>query len=212
MSLMEIFKERNKMPNLIWGLLIGIVTNNQDPDNLGRVKVKIPVLSNEDESNWARVVTLMAGNGQGVFFLPEIDSEVLVGFENGDVNKPYVLGSLWNGVNPPPETNSDGKNNLRLIKSRSGHLIRLNDEEGSESIIIADKTGKNLIEIDTAGNKITINSEQDIEFNAKNGKITLTATDVVIKTSAATTIEASAGMDLKASGNMTIKGATVNIN
>jgi uncharacterized protein involved in type VI secretion and phage assembly len=212
MSITEILTEQTKNSQKFYGIMVGIVTNNQDPEGLGRVKVKIPRLSGDDESNWARIATFMAGKDRGAFFLPEVDDEVLVAFECGDINMPYVIGALWNGVDKPFETNSDGKNDKRVIKSRSGHLIRLDDKDGAEKIEIIDKTGKNLITFDTRNNKIAIASDKDIELSAPKGKVTINAQDVEIKSSAATKVEAGAGMDLKASANMTIKGATVEIN
>src|SRR5262249_55069754 len=105
----------------IYGVVVGVVTNNQDPDKLGRVKVKFPWLSADHESGWARIACPMAGNGRGFFFLPEVDDEVLIAFEHGRVEFPYVVGSLYNGKDKPPGDNGDGKNNLRSLKSRSGH-------------------------------------------------------------------------------------------
>ncbi|NLW46372.1 MAG: phage tail protein [Firmicutes bacterium] len=212
MSISDFWEIDQKNKSKISGVVIGIVTNNQDPEELGRVKVKLPRLSGEDESNWARVATFMAGNERGAFFLPEIDDEVLVAFEHGDINIPYVIGALWNGVDKPYETNRDGNNDRRVIKSRSGHLIRFDDQDGAEKIEIIDKTEKNFITIDAATNKITVSSEQNLELVAKNGKVVIDAQDVEIKSSNATKIEASADMELKASGNMIVKGATVNIN
>ncbi len=142
----------------IAGVAIGIVTNNQDPDRLGRVKVKFPWLSDEDESAWARMVTPMAGKERGLYFLPEVDDEVLVAFEHGDLRSPYVLGALWNGKDLPPVTNDDGKNNIRAIASRSGHVIRLNDEDGKEKIEIIDKSGKNSLVFDTASHTIRLSA------------------------------------------------------
>lgn len=211
MSLLDLVED-NKIKTKIYGGVIGIVTNNKDPEKLGRIKVKFPWLSNEDESNWARVVSPMAGKERGIFFLPEVDDEVLVVFEHGDINAPYILGSLWNGKDLPPETNSDGKNNIRIIKSRSGHKIKIDDTEGSEKIEIVDKTGKNMINIDAKENKISFKSDKDIEISAPNGNVTINAKDLVVKSSASAKIESSAGMDLKASASMNIKGATVNIN
>ncbi len=72
----------------------------------------------------------MAGAGRGLYILPEVDDEVLVAFEHGNPSTPYVLGGLWNGKDKPPEANSDGKNNMRVLKSRSGHVIRLDDTAG----------------------------------------------------------------------------------
>jgi uncharacterized protein involved in type VI secretion and phage assembly len=212
MSITDLLEKRREHLDRIYGVVVGIVTNNKDEDGLGRVKVKIPRLSGDDESYWARVVSFMAGKERGALFLPEVDDEVLVAFEHGDIAMPYVLGALWNGVDVPPETNSDGENNVRVIRSRSGHVIRLNDKDGEEMIEIIDKTEKNSITISAKDNKITITSDKDIEFSAKNGKISLDAKDVEIKSSAGTKLEASANLDLKASGNNTIKGATVNIN
>jgi uncharacterized protein involved in type VI secretion and phage assembly len=196
----------------IQGVVAGIVTDNKDPQGLGRVKVRFPTLSAQEVAPWARVATLMAGNQRGTFFLPEVNDEVLVAFEHGDISRPYVLGALWNGKDKPPDTNSDGKNNLRFIKSRSGHLIRLDDTNGSEKIEIIDKGGANKIVIDTSGRKISVESDHDIDINAPNGTITLNATKVEIKTSADTKIKAGDSVKIEASGNTDIKGATVNLN
>lgn len=211
MSLIDLIEDTSHKEN-ITGVVIGIVTNNKDPDDLGRVKVKFPWLSDSDESNWARVISPMAGKERGLFFLPEVDDEVLVVFEFGDINMPYVIGSLWNGKDKPPQTNSDGKNNMRIIKSRSGHLIKLDDTDGAEKIEIIDKSEKNKIVIDAKNEMISIVSNKDISISAPNGKVTIEANDIEAKSNASTKIEASAGMDLKASGNMNVKGATVNLN
>jgi uncharacterized protein involved in type VI secretion and phage assembly len=205
-------EEWEAIASRIHGVVVGVVTNNQDPEGMGRVKVKFPWLSDDDESHWARVAAPMAGKGRGVYFLPEVDDEVLVAFEHGDVRFPYVLGALWNGQDEPPETNDDGKNNIRVIKSRSGHMIRLTDEDGKEQIKIVDKSEKNSIVFDTAKNTITITTDKDITLTASKGTIKLDAQKIEIKSSADTKIEAGAGMDVKASATMNIKGATVNIN
>ncbi len=212
MSITGILEQSRRPDSRISGVVVGIVTDNKDPDKLGRVKVKIPRLSGEDESNWARVISFMAGKERGAFYLPEVDDEVLLAFEYGDINIPYVIGSLWNGKDKPPITNDDGKNNFRIIKSRSGHIIRLDDTDGKEKIEIVDKTEKNMIVIDSKDNKISIKSEKDIEISAPNGKVTINAKDIEAKSSASAKVEASSSMDLKASGTMTVKGATVNIN
>lgn len=196
----------------LYGVVVGIVTNNQDPENLGRVKVKFPWLSDADESTWARVATSMAGKERGTYFLPEVDDEVLVAFEQGDLRFPYILGGLWNGKDKPPINNADGKNNLRLIQSRSGHTIKLNDESGKESIEITDKEGNNKVVIDKAQNTITITTKKDIVLSAPQGTIKLDAQKLEIKSSADTKLESGAAMDIKSSATMTLKGATINLN
>ncbi len=198
--------------NRFFGVTIGIVTNNQDPDGLGRVKVRFPWLSDQDESHWARALSPMAGKERGLYFLPEVDDEVLVAFEHGIVEFPYVLGALWNGKDKPPEANGDGKNNLRTIKSRSGHIIRLDDTDGAEKIEIIDKSGKNSIIVDTKKNSITIAADADITIQSGNGKLILSGNGVEITSKAALKLEASQNMDIKAGPQMTIKGQMVQIN
>jgi uncharacterized protein involved in type VI secretion and phage assembly len=194
------------------GVVVGVVTNNQDPEGMGRVKVKFPWLSDEDESNWARVAAPTAGKGGGIYFLPDVDDEVLVAFEHGDVRFPYVVGALWNGAAKPPAANDDGKNNVRVIKSRSGHVVRLTDDDGKEMIEIIDKSAQNSIVFDTAKNTITITSAKDIVLSAAQGTIKLDAQNVEVKSSANVKIEAGANLDAKATGQTNVKGATVNLN
>ena len=196
----------------VTGVVIGIVTNNKDPDGMGRVKVKFPWLSDSDESTWARVAAPMAGKERGFYFLPEVDDEVLVVFEHGDMRFPYVLGALWNGKDRPPAKNDDGKNNVRLIKSRSGHTIRLTDEAGKEKIEIIDKSGNNKLIIDTATNTISVTTNKDLKLSAAKGQITLTAQTIVIEAQSKLEIKSSGAADVQASGPLNIKGAVVNIN
>ncbi len=196
----------------LFGVAIGIVTNNKDPDGIGRVKVALPWMSEEVESDWARVVAPMAGSGRGVYFLPEVNDEVLVAFEHGNPDMPYVLGGLWNGQDKPPASNSNGENNVRTIKSRSGSEIRLTDTEGDAKIEIIDSSGHNTIVIRTQDNSITITSDGDVTISADKGKLKLSAQSVEISATTTVKAEANEGMDLKASGQLTIKGSAVNIN
>jgi uncharacterized protein involved in type VI secretion and phage assembly len=215
MNFFDAFKDsvqQDQQIGRIHGVVVGVVTNNQDPDDLGRVKVKLPWLSDLDETNWARIAAPMAGKQRGVYFLPEVDDEVLVAFDHGDVRFPYVLGALWNGNDAPPVTNSDGKNNIRMIKSRSGHVIKLNDEDGNETIEITDKSQKNSIVIDTSKNTITVTTDKDITLSASKGTIKLDAQKVEIASSDTTKLTSGSTMSVEASGTMTVKGATVNIN
>jgi phage baseplate assembly protein V len=195
-----------------FGVAFAVVTNNKDPDGLGRVKVKLPWMSDTAESDWARVVTPMAGAARGFYFLPEVDDEVLVAFEHGNPESPYVLGALWNGKDKPPESNADGKNDRRTIKSRSGHVIRLTDSDGAEKIEIVDKSAKNSIVISTKDNTITITADADISIQAGKGKLKLGGNGIEMTSKGAVKIEASQNLDLKAGPQLNIKGSMVNIN
>ena len=195
-----------------YGVVVGIVTNNRDPENMHRVKVRFPWLSKEVESNWARVAAPMGGKGRGAYFLPEVDDEVLVAFEHGQVDHPFVVGCLWNGKDDTPESNSDGENNHRTIKSRSGHVLRLNDKAGNETIEIIDKTGNNRVVIDSAANTITIEARSDITIKSATGKLTMEANGIEMKSRMGVSVEAAQNMDVKANAMVTISGAMIRLN
>ena len=211
MTILDVLRSEDQNVRQVFGVAPGIVTNNQDSEGLGRVKIRFPWLSDDNETDWVRVATLMAGLERGAFFLPEVGDEVLVAFEHGDVNQPYVIGALWNGVASPPETNSDGKNNIRKIRSRSGHEIIFNDDDtagqekieihtnaghkvvlddsiGQEKIEIIDKTGSNKITIDSVQNSINIESAMQLKIKANMVEIEGT-TSLTLKSNAALTIQ-----------------------
>jgi uncharacterized protein involved in type VI secretion and phage assembly len=204
-----------------YGVVVGIVTNAKDPDGLARVKVKYPTISDQLESHWARLVTPMAGSGRGFEFIPEVNDEVLVAFEYDDINRPYILGSLWNGKDKPPEASneiaSDGKVKKRIIHSRSGHTITLDDTDGDEKISIIDKTGKNLVEIDSANNALEVKAGKKVEIHTDDGhKIILDGSGINMEAGSAKDlklkaqnikIEAAMGVDMKANTNMNIEGS-----
>lgn len=202
------------------GVVVGIVMSMRDNTEetrrrraLGQVKVSFPTLSNEGIGHWARIAVPMAGDQRGMYFLPEEHDEVLVAFACGDITCPFVIGALWNGKDAPPAANDDGKNNVRLIKSRSGHLVRFDDSQGAEKIEIVDKSGKNSITFDSANNSITIRSDKDITIEAPQGTIKLSAKNVDIASSSETKIQSQHGLTADCElGSTTIKGKTVNIN
>ncbi|HKG26185.1 MAG TPA: VgrG-related protein [Thermomicrobiales bacterium] len=158
---------------------VGIVTNNQDPLDLARVKVKFPTLFDEDESYWARLSMPMAGKERGFLTIPEVNDEVLVAFEHGDPTRPFILGGLWNGQDVPPKGTADlvagGVVNQRIWRSRNGHLFLFDDTDGAEAIRIIDKTGNNHITITSSDNKLVVELDGDVEITSKTGQIKVTA-------------------------------------
>jgi uncharacterized protein involved in type VI secretion and phage assembly len=203
--------DRHSSGERIHGAVIGIVTNNKDDEGLGRVRVKFPWLSSTDESFWARVATPMAGPNRGIYFLPEVDDEVVVMFEHGDVHSPFIIGALWNGKDLAPANNDDGENNVRVIRSRSGHIVRLNDKKGAETIEVIDASGKNSIVIDTAKNTVTITSAQDIVLSAPDGAIRLDAQTIDAKASGDATLAAKKA-DVSGADGLKLHGSRVDIN
>ena len=223
--------------DVVQGVVTAKVTNLEDPEGLGRVQVMYPWLPKYKDadlsSSWARIAAPMAGKERGFLFLPEIDDEVLVCFEHGDVNYPYIVGVLWNGVDKPPQGTksvlSDDKRkvNQRVLRSRSGHLIVLDDTDGEEQIIIQDKTGNNKIVINSKENSMTINVDQDLTIVAKgktsiqstgdmslksDGDISIECNNLDIKARSNAKVAADSGIDLNSSGQFNIKGAKVGIN
>jgi uncharacterized protein involved in type VI secretion and phage assembly len=198
------------------------------------VKVKFPWLADDAESTWARVVAPMAGPERGFYWLPEVNDEVLVAFEHNDINFPYVLGALWNQTDKPPASASDvigsgGKVEQRVIKTRVGHEIMLEDTAGTEGIRIIDKTENNKIVIESSENSITIMADGDITIEAK-GKIAIKGDqgvkiesgmaldaeskggDATIKSAANLKLEGQMNADLKAGAMTNIKGSVINLN
>lgn len=207
------------------GVAVGKVTDNEDPKGIGRVKVSYPWRDADDESYWARIATEMTGNDMGTWFLPDVDDEVLVAFENGDIHHPFVIGSLYSGNRKPPHDNSDGDNDYQTIKSRSGHTVELDDDDqepkvvvetnggrkieledksGSEKITIDD--GSNTIEMDKAGGEVKIEGQQKISLSAPtielsgDSKISLSSKSEV-------KIEGKAKVDVSSKGQLKVESS-----
>jgi uncharacterized protein involved in type VI secretion and phage assembly len=214
--MLELAKDAQAQSRRIAGVVVGIVTNNKDPDGMGRVKVRFPWRDDEDESFWARVATMMAGSDRGSYFLPEVDDEVLIAFDHGDVHHPYVIGALWNGKDKPPEENSDGKNNIRKIRSRSGHEIILDDSQGQEKVTIKTNAGHQILLDDSSGGeKIEIKDKtgsNKIVIDSMQNSIAIQSTMKLTIKSATVEIEADTMLTVKAGAVLKLQGALVQIN
>src|SRR5262245_47826134 len=197
-------------PGLVRGLSVATVVQNKDPQGLGRVRVRFPWRENPDESHWARIAVPMAGKERGTYFLPEVGDEVLVAFDAERVEHPYVLGALWNGQDAPPETN-DGKNDVRLIRSRSGHEIVFDDgARGRIDIHLADN--QRTVRLDPDGIAISDDSGNSISITSTPGSISIKSNLKISIESQSIDIKAGASMTLRASGTLTIQGGLVLIN
>jgi uncharacterized protein involved in type VI secretion and phage assembly len=203
----------------ICGVVTGIVQDVKDPLRLGRVKVNFPWLAEQIQeivhirdqdprahSYWARVATLMAGPNRGTFIIPEVDDEVLVAFEHGQLDRPVIVGMLWNKDDMPPRTiDADGKNDIRALRTRSGHQVVFDDSEDKPSILIVDKTGNNSILIDSNTNSMEIKVDGDLTIQA-GGKITITAkADISVDSSANLSLKATGNGDLETTGPLSVK-------
>ncbi len=209
------------------GVVTGKVTSLQDPLSLGRVQVQLPFIDANDNAPWARVCAPLAGSQYGQYFLPAVDSEVLVVFEHGDVRVPYILGGLWNATSPPPATSPEPT--MYVIRTDAGNQIVIEEDPaaitlqngktpplqlpattsssgphntvklGDEGVDIA---SPKKLEVSVQSAKLKIEPSQ-IELSVGSSKITLTSSSIEMK---------STQVMITASGSLTIQGSTVSIN
>jgi phage protein D len=196
-------------PPIPSGLVIGIVTDNNDPDKLGRVKLKFPWFASDVDTDWVRTLVVGGGKERGIAFLPEVNDEVLVGFELGDFNHPYVLGGLWNGQDKPPAASkggyqvSGGKVQERGIRSRTGHTITFDDSDRGGGIEIKDKKG-NVIKLDTSSDALKIEVKGDATITAQ-GNLSLESKGKIDIKGMGVSIDGGGG-------TVDVKGSMINLN
>lgn len=164
-----------------FGLYPAIVTDLVDPDDLGRIEVKFPWLGTSGERDvraWATLLTPYADDDQGLLVLPEVDSQVVVAFEAGNLRRPYIVGSCWNGREALPER-PEAANNKRLIKTRSGSLLEFDDTDGATRVTLSTSSGHQLI-LDAGGQEISVRHSGGSSITLQaSGKIEITANAAV---------------------------------
>lgn len=180
------------------GVVVALVTNNDDPDKGGRVKLKFPWLADDYESDWARLVSLGAGPDSGAVWLPEVNDEVLVAFEFGDIRRPYVVGGLWNGVDKPRLGDAlfdNGKVKRRGFVSRKGHRFVFLDGDGDAGIALLTSNDSLRIALKESATEIHVKSDGTI----------------LIESTGDLTIKGSANVSVEAGAQLTLKGATITV-
>ena len=212
------------LTTLTEGLMIGLVTNNKDPDGLGRVRVKFPAESSDEESAWARMATFASGNGQGATFMPQIDTEVVVMFESGDRRRPIVLGSLWNGKDKPPLSADKFLSGNKVVqwqmKTAGGQTLTFDETPGEEkvSIVLPDGNTKLILNADKVelwsnSKNLEVKSGQASLLLANGKDVTLQGMNVTIKATQALKLEglsvevaAKTSAKLEGSASVEVKG------
>jgi uncharacterized protein involved in type VI secretion and phage assembly len=170
-----------------YGVFPALVTDIRDPDGQGRVKITLPWSPDSDGGRyeaWARVATMMGGSRRGSWFIPDVNDEVLAAFEAGDPRRPYVVGGLWNGQDNPPESmDGAGKNFKKVLRSRNGVTITLDDSDGRETMVLETPGGQKITLKDGPGS---------VEIVDSNGNsVKLETSGVTVTASAKVTINAS---------------------
>ncbi|HEX3542807.1 MAG TPA: VgrG-related protein [Acidimicrobiales bacterium] len=204
------------------GLVVGIVTSTRDTEGLGRVKVRFPTLSDNDESAWARVAATGAGKSRGFQIPLEVNDEVLVGFEHGDLNRPIVLGGLWSGRNAIPRAGdaaSDQQGNITSVwQSKSGHIVEVREgpQPANNHVLISLADGKTKLLL--AGDQVTLTTPNTLSITADRGvsittkgDITLDATNISLKAKAKVSIEA-VQIEEAAKAVLKLSGAQAQVN
>jgi uncharacterized protein involved in type VI secretion and phage assembly len=178
-----------------YGVYPALVSDIKDPDGQGRVKITLPWSPDSGGARyeaWARLATFMAGNSRGSWFIPDVNDEVLVAFEGGDTRRPYVVGCLWNGSDTPPESmDGSGNNYLKVLRSRNGVKITLDDHDGQETMILETPGGQKITMKDGPG-AITVEDSNGNSVKLETAGITITASAKV--TINASQVAVSAGM------------------
>jgi uncharacterized protein involved in type VI secretion and phage assembly len=192
---LNLFKQR------YYGVYSATVMDINDPEYLGRVLMSLPFLGSGGQRGvWARLATLMAGKERGTWFLPEVGDEVLVVFEGGDARTPYVVGSLWNAENPPPEKmEATGHNPVKSIHSRNGVVLSMYDLTGEEAFVLKTPGGQTLVLQDGKGGSVEIKDESGNQIRLSPSGIDVVASvKVSVNTSVlevnAAMVEVNAGM------------------
>ena len=182
-------------------LVVGVVTNNQDPDQMGRVRVHYPALGQDAEGAWARVLTPSAGNARGILMLPVVGEEVLIGFEHDDTTRPYVIGSLFNGVDKPGDDLLQGYDGSFAL--RSDHKVAVASAEDmtlqSEARLTLDAQGDAAL---TTGNDLSVKGQR-LSINGE--------TEIAIEAGAKLTLKCGPSQIQLTSGGVTVSGPMINL-
>ncbi|MEX1023259.1 MAG: VgrG-related protein [Dehalococcoidia bacterium] len=182
-------------------LTVGTVTNNNDPDSAGRVKVKLPSLDAEHETGWVRVASPGAGGTRGFQMLPAVNDEVLVGFEHGDASRPFVVGGLWSKKNKPPEGTfqNNGVVETQAWTSGKGHKIEIKD------------AGDGEVNLTVKGTKSALNVKKALVTLSGDQKVKIEASDIEVVATGKLTLKGRQ-VEVNGSQDVTIKGGMIKLN
>jgi len=199
------------------GVAAALVTDVNDPDQLGRVKLKFPWLSDSYTTDWARLVQLGAGKDRGSVMLPEVNDEVLVAFEQGDIRRPYVIGGLFNGIDKPKlgsglVDGSTGAVKRRGFISKKGHKLVFLDDAAKSGVMLATADDGLRIALKETGTTIKVSSKGLVEIEAGSNVTIKAKANVEIKAQGQMKLQASAGLTLDGGPSVVVKGGIIKLN
>lgn len=215
------------------GIMLATVTNITDPDNLNRVKCRLISEENDEdtqESDWCPVMTPFGGASRGMFWMPNIDDVVVLGYLGGDMHRPFVLGACWTSACAAPYTVTDGKNIDYSFKTPSGAELHMYGEQGKEKVdlltptgaavrmddeaksaTVTDPDGKNSVVLDWNGGEVKLTADQKLTVVCGSAQITLeTSGNITVKAGNALALEG-VSVSVKASNDMAIEGVSAEV-
>ena len=199
----------------VYGVMVGLVTGLDDPQNLGRVKIQLPTLSADYESDWARVIHPGAGKDSGTVFLPDVGDEVLVAFEDGDISRPYVLGGLWSTPHPPPLGQSlfdNGHVKRQGIVSRRNHRLVFLDDDQDSGVAIMTGDNKLRIALKSTGTEIHVFADGKIVIEAKQDIAITGEAAISVEAQGQLTLKGQSGVKIQSPGVVDIDGSLIQLN
>ncbi|MQA15096.1 MAG: VgrG-related protein [Pseudonocardiaceae bacterium] len=208
------------------GVAVGIVTDVADPEKLGRVRLALPWLAGDFLTDWAPTVQLGAGADRGTLLLPEVDDQVLVGFEQGDLRRPYVLGGLHSSVDKPPATpaavdSGSGKVSRRALVTRTGHKLEFleSDSTAAKGITMATGDGKLTLQFDqqateiavTSGGTVVIDAANGVTINSSAGNLDLSGQKITLDAKTAVEVKGTTGVTVSTNGDLSLSGTSASL-
>ena len=212
--------------------VFGTVSNVDDPENLGRVKVRIEAIGDGFETDWAIILTPMAGPDAGFYAVPQVGDTVMVGFRENNLNYPFIFGSVWSDPIKPPRTSRDAADGTLVYKSRTGHIMIFDDKNKrltvqassghkmtmeEETVKLSDKNGNNFLQINASDGGVSVTAASKLELSAPTieihaGQSLKVDTTVMDIKSTTLGMKANASLSLDCGGILTINGSMVKIN
>lgn len=212
--------EQDELQKKFYGVVVGKVILTTDPLMLGRVKVQVPFIDSADLAAWARVATPMAGLLSGQYMIPDPGDEVLVAFEHGDVNAPYILGCLWNATTPPPLPSPLPQ--IRAIRTPLGNQVAFREAPPAITLTTPDMTqaaaglppgitlaSNTMITLQCGATRLVL-SPAGVTITAP--AVTVTSTGAVSTSGTSVSVTGSGAVSLSAGGACSLTGSVVKIN
>lgn len=193
-------------------LLSGRVKSLKDPDSLGRVQVDLPGFDATVTLPWIRLVSPYASKDFGQVILPEEGDEVMVLQGAGNsVDQMVCLGSVYHGKAKPPYANADGKNDQKMLRTRSGHELIFDDHQGGEKITLRTPDGKLCLEMDHAAGAVTITSAQQVNIDCPSGKVKVTCANAEISATGAVKVKGAGQVEVSSGGSVSVKAPNISL-